>query len=121
MKRIFIITGLALATVGLAGCPASQWDQVAYQTLAASQATINQAQADYTAKTIPQTQASYNAIAVAVKDQNAAVTLLVSYEEAKAAGGTPATLATIQSQVTVALATLPADITAVKALYTGVK
>ena len=116
MKRIIGLAALMLLAVGC-----TSWETATYKTLAASQAVINQAQADYAAKTIPQTTASYGAIATAVKDQNAAVTLLTTYEEAKAAPGTPASLTTVQNQVTVALANLPADIAAVKALYQGVK
>lgn len=119
MKRIAILTTLAIGFCVVVGC--SSWEKTAYQTLSATQATINQAQTDYNAKVIPQTQAAHDAITKAAQAHNTAVDLMVTYEEAKAAGGTTASLSAAQNDVTVALANLPALITDVKALYQGVK
>jgi hypothetical protein len=118
MKRIAMLTALAMLTLTV-GC--SSWEKTTYQTLSATQATINQAQTDYNAKAIPQTQAAHDTITKAAQAHNAAVDLMVTYEEAKAAGGTTASLTAAQNDVTIALANLPALITDVKALYQGVK
>ena len=120
MKQLFAIAVLALAAIGLAGC--TTWERTVYQTLAASQAVINQAQTDYVAGTaIPHTQAAWNVINTATNTQKTAVDSFVAYEEAKATGGTSANLTALQADVTVALANIPVVITDVKALYSGVK
>jgi hypothetical protein len=119
MKRIAISAILALAVIGIAGC--TNWERASFQTLAASQATINQAQADYESGAIKQTTAAYTAINSAKASQVLAVNAMAAYEEAKAAGGTTASLAALQTDATVALANLPTLIANVKALYTGVK
>jgi hypothetical protein len=118
---------LALLLLPICGC--STWEQTTYKTLAASQAVINQAQTDYEASAtapcaptasacLPHTQADYAIINQAKADQTLAVNAFVAYEEAKAAGGTTASLAGLQTDVEVALNNLPTIITDVKALYT---
>lgn len=122
MKRIAIAAILAvvfLPLCGFTGC--SSWERVTFQTLSASQATINQAQTDYESGTIKQTTAAYNTINSAKSAQTLAVNAMVAYEEAKAAGGTTASLSALQTDTTVALANLPTLVANVKALYTGVK
>ena len=119
MRRIAILTSLALLSMAVIGC--TDWDKVAYQTLATSKAVIDQAQSDYNNKAIPQTQANYNIIAKANGSQNKAVNALLLYEEAKAAGGTTASLTALQSDVTTDLALLPALIQDVKGIYQEVK
>lgn len=118
MKKFAAIVSIALA-LGLSGC--TNWERATYQTLAASQATINKAQADYEAKVFPQTTAAYSAINTAKNAQTTAVNAFVAYEEAKTAGGTTASLAALQTDVTVALQNLPTIIADLKALYTGAK
>jgi hypothetical protein len=119
MKRIAIEVFLAVSLFGLAGC--TSWEKATYQTLAATQATINQAQVDYNDKVIAPTQTAHDVITKAAQAQNVAVASMVSYEEAKAAGGTQANLQALQTDVTVAIASLPTLITDVKALYQGGK
>ena len=118
MKRIAILTALAVLTLAV-GC--TNWEKTTYQTLAASQATINKAQTDYNAKVIPQTQAAHDVITKAAQAHNTVVTAMVAYEEAKASGGTTASLTALQTDVTTALAVLPVFIQDVKGLYQGVK
>lgn len=121
-----LMIGLIL-TVPMAGC--SNWEQTTYKTLAASQAVINQAQADYEASAtapcaagatncLPHSQADYTIINQAKADQTLAVNAFVTYEEAKAAGGTTASLAALQTDVVVALNNLPTIVADVQALYT---
>lgn len=117
MKRIVMLTLAALTMCAVVGC--TNWERTTYQTLAASQATINQAQTDYQSGTIKQTTAAYTAINTAKAAQTTAVNAFVMYEEAKAAGGTTASLTALQTDVGVALANLPTIIADVKALYSA--
>lgn len=120
MKRIAIAAVLALVAIGLSGC--SNWERTTFQTLATSQAVINQAQADYEGGiAIPHNTAAYTAINTAKNAQTTVVNLMVTYEEVKAAGGTAANLSSAQNDVTIALTNLPTIIANVKALYQGVK
>ena len=125
---------LALALlIPLAAC--TSWETETYKTLAASQAVINQAQADYEVSAkipggdctymstgapvacLPHSMAVYTAINKAKAGQTAAVNAFAAYEEAKAAGGTQANLTALQTDVTVALEALPGEIASIKALY----
>jgi len=125
MKRI-LATITTLSLVALMGC--TNWEQDTYKTLAASQAVINQAQADYEASAsapcapssvqcLPHTTAVYTTINKAKDAQVTAVNAFMGYEEAKAAGGTTTSLQALQTDVTVALNVLPTIIADVKALY----
>ena len=122
MKKLFAVAASLALAIGLAGCPATSFERTAYQTLAATQATVNQAQADYEAgKLIPHNQAAYKAINEAKAAQTLAVDALEAYEQAKATNATPGKLAALQADVAAALAALPGIVTDVKALYQGVK
>jgi hypothetical protein len=111
--RLFLYPLLA-CLVMLGGCDSFERDT--FNTLAASQAVINQAQADYTAKTIPENACTYAVINAAKGTQIAAVNAMVIYEQEKAAK----TSLTAQTAVVVAdIAALPAIILQVKTLYTN--
>lgn len=122
------LTAGCLLALCLTGC--TNWERATFQTLSTSQAVINQAQTDYeiSAATgtcpaaatacLPHTKAVYDTINTAKAAQVTDVNLMVTYEEAKAAGGTAANLASIQTDVTVALNNLTTIIANVKALYT---
>ena len=132
MKRIAICTAGILLAFCLTAC--TNWERSVYQTLSASQSVINQAQTYYEVSAatgmcpatistpcLPHTKAVYNTINNAKNVQTTDVNLMVAYEEAKAAGGTQASLTAAQTDVTIALANLPTIIADVKALYQGVK
>jgi hypothetical protein len=109
-----IVRGVvALALVACAvGC--NSFERTTYQTLATSKAVIDQAQADYEARTIPHTQPVYVAITTAKQAQTTAVDAFLTYEQVKQAkGDTDAQ----QQIVVVALGRLPVMIADIKAFY----
>lgn len=110
---LLVFAGLALAT--MTGC--NDWERTTFQTLAASQATLDQAQIDYEARTIPKTATTYEAITKAKAVQTLAVQGFATYEKIKAAKGTASALSAQQAIVTASLAQLPTLIAAVQALY----
>lgn len=105
-----ILTIMLVAT----GC--TDWERTTFQTLSASKATIDGAQADYEAGVIPKTQPAYAAITEAKKAQTAAVDALVAYESIKAAKGTQSALDAQQAIVAAALGQLAPLIAAIRAL-----
>lgn len=126
MKKLFLLVTLPL--ILLVGC--TGWEQTTYKTLAASQAVINQAQTDYEASAtapcaasnaacLPHSAAVYAVVNKSKQVQTAAVQSMVAYEEAKAAGGTSASLSGLEADVNVAIEQLPAIVTDIKALYGG--
>lgn len=111
MKRILVLAVLALSVTGC-----TDFERASFQTLSASKAVIDQAQADYESKALPHTSCSYSIINDAKAIQVSAVNALELYEVDKAAK----TDLTAQSAVvTSALIQLPAVIVQVKALYTN--
>lgn len=117
MKRfkLFLAAPLILT---LAAC--TNWERTTFQTLSASQATINQAQDDYEAGvSIPKTRIAYDAINTAKLAQTNAVEAMITYENLKATGASKDSLTKAQVAVTTALAVIPADIVALKALYSN--
>lgn len=100
----------------LAGC--TNWEKAAYQSLAASKAAIDQAQADYESGKLPHSVPVYDAVNKAKAAQTFAVDALVTYEQMKATGASAGALATAQADVETALASLPTILADVKALYT---
>jgi hypothetical protein len=80
MKRLLIVSLLFVV-----GC--STWERDTFNTLAASKAIVDTAQADYQAKTIPQSTCAYTAINDAKAAQTAAVNAMVVYEQLKATKG----------------------------------
>jgi hypothetical protein len=116
MKKLFSLL-LVSTLVVCAGC--TNWERQTFQTLAASKATIDQAQVDYEAgKLIPHNQLAYTTINSAKIAQAAAVNQMVAYEQLKSTGGSASALAVDESQVVAAVAELPTIIIQVKALYT---
>lgn len=111
MKRVLGFM-LCILCMAVTGC--TNFERTTFDTLAASQAVINQSQTDYEAKTIPQTACAYAVINDAKAAQTAAVQAMVIYEQAKSAG-TDLTAQTVT--VTADLATLPVLIADIKALY----
>ena len=125
MKSFRIIFLMALCAT-LCGC--TTWEQTTYKTLAASDAVINQAQADYEASAatpcatgavncLPHSAAVYNVVTKAKQIQVTAVNSMITYEEAKAVGGTTANLNGLEADVDVAIQQLPTLITDIQALY----
>ncbi len=118
MKRFSILASLTLALIAAIGC--TNWERQTFQALAASKATIDQAQVDYEAGTVlPHSTAAYNAINAAKAVQTTAVNQFLAYENLKATGAPQSALANAQVQVATAIAGLPPLITAIKALYSN--
>lgn len=113
LKSIAVLM-LGLALLGTTGC--TNFERESFQTLSASQAVINTAQTDYEARTIPKTTCAYTIINDAKAAQTAAVDAMVAYEGVKAAKGD---LNAAQAVVVTDLEVLPADIAAVKTLYSN--
>lgn len=115
-----LATGAAVAVIALffvamlscTGC--TNWERDTFQTLSASKAVIDQAQADYEARTIPRTTCAFTVINDAKAAQTTAVDAMVAYEGVKAAKGD---VNAAEGAVVADLVVLPADIVAVKALY----
>lgn len=79
MKRIVAASLLSICL--FAGC--STWERTAFQTLSASKAVEDKAQADYEARVIPHNQCAYDIINKAKATQALAVNAMVTYEDAK--------------------------------------
>lgn len=114
-----VVTNLALlallgGSVMLTGC--TDFERTTFNTLAASQAVINQAENDYEAKTIPQTVCAYAVINDSKAAQTAAVQAMVIYEQLKSAGSS---LTAQTVTVTADLVTLPILVVDIKNLYTN--
>lgn len=112
-----LVALLAIGMLGLSGCAAMSFERITFQSLSASQATINQFQTDYEARTIPRTTAAYTAITKAKAAQTLAVDAMVTYEGLKAAKAAPSALAAQQQTVTALIASIPPVITAIQAFY----
>jgi hypothetical protein len=119
-NKFFAYAAITLVLFATVGC--TNWERTTFQTLAASKATIDQAQVDYEAGTvIPHNLAAYQAINTAKQAQITAVNAMVVYEQLKATGATPTALNTAQVEVVTALSELPSLIVKIKALYIGGK
>jgi hypothetical protein len=110
MKKLLSISLVSLCL--LAGC--SSWERTTFQTLSASKATIDTAQADYEAHTIPHVQCSYDLINKAKAGQTLAVNAMLTYETAKTTTGATAAQAVVDTDLT----QLVPIIASVKTLYT---
>lgn len=108
MKRIIAASLMCICL--LAGC--SSWERTTFQTLSASKATIDGAQAAYEARTIPHNQCAYDVINKAKATQTLAVDAMMTYETAK---GTSAATAA-QNVVSTDLAQLAPIIASVQTL-----
>jgi hypothetical protein len=111
LARLSIFLALPLL---LCGC--STFERDTFNSLAASKAVIDQAQADYTSGTIKQTSCTYTVINDAKAAQTLAVNGMVIYETEKAAG---TSLSAQQSAVTVDLAAIIPLVAEVKTLYSN--
>jgi hypothetical protein len=108
---------LCAMAIGVVGC--TNWERTTFQSLAASKAVIDQAQADYESGTLlPHDKAAYEAVNAAKLAQTTAVNAMVAYENVKASGGSSTALTTAQNVVIAALAEIPPLIAAIKLLYT---
>lgn len=124
MKRIIYFTIAILFGASLVGC--TSWERQSFQALSAAQAVLNQAQTDYTAgcpaavatdPCIPRSQTAFTVITKAKAADVLAVNAMVEYEQVKATSGSGTALNAAQIAAANALAQLPSDLTAVKALY----
>lgn len=109
----------AIVLLGLTAC--SNWERSTYQSLSASKAVVDQAQADYESKALPRTVLVYNAINAAKDAQTAAVQAFAAYEQLKATGAEDTRLRGQQAVVDAALQRIPPLIAALKALYADLK
>jgi hypothetical protein len=112
--KLAVLTLLLLAVTGCA-----DWERTTFQSLAAAQAVIHQAQTDYEARILPHNEASFRAITQAKALQTAAVEAMVAYENLKAAQGTAPALQAQQQVVTALLLQLPPLIGSLQALYSA--
>ena len=106
MKRYLLIPLLLIA----AGC--NTWERTTFQTLSASKATIDNAQAQYEAKAIAQTTCAYSIINDAKASQTVAVNGFLVYEQVKTAKGDIATAEATVSTELASLVPLVAQVTA---------
>lgn len=116
MKRLALLSIWLALPLAIVGC--TSWERTTYQTLAASKAAIDQAQADYESGKLPHSQTVYDAVNKAKAAQTLAVNSMVTYEQMKATGASQSALQTAQNDVTIALQALPTILADIKALYT---
>jgi hypothetical protein len=103
MKKRFILATVLLAMLA-AGC--NSWERNTFNTLAASKAVLDTAQADYEAKTIPETKCAYAIINDGKAAQTVAVNGMLTYEQLKAAKGNVTAQEVVVTSDLVALAPL---------------
>ena len=111
LARLSILFALPVI---LCGC--TNFERDTFNALATSKGVIDQAQADYTAKAIPQTACTYAVINDAKAAQTIGVDSMLVYEQEKAAG---TNLSAQSAAVTVDLAQIVALTVQIKALYTN--
>jgi len=105
---------LSVSSLLATGC--NGFERTTFQTLAASQPVIDQAQADYEARKIPKTQCAFAIINDAKAVQTSAVNGMIVYEQLKA---TDKDLTAQTAQVASIIVTLPPLVVKVKSLYTN--
>ena len=113
MKLARLSVFLALPLL-LAGC--TNFERDTFNALATSKGVIDQAQADYVAKTIPQTPCTYAVINDAKAAQTIAVDSMLVYEQEKAAG---TNLSAQEAAVTVDLGQIVPLVAQIKTLYSN--
>jgi len=118
-SSVVLVAALLLGSVSLAGC--NDWERRTYQTLAASKAVIDQAQADYESGKIPHTEPVYAAVNKAKDAQKSAAQAFLEYEQLKLIVKSGGNLPEKQQAVSDALVQLGPLVAVVKALYTGGK
>lgn len=123
MIRYFTLSLITFSLLALSLC--SNWEQTAFNSLAAAQAGLTTAANEYNpcgpvpapgCGTIPQTTANYNLIKKGQQAKDLAVNLMVAYEEAKSAGAASATMTADENAVVAALNNLTPIITSIQAL-----
>lgn len=116
MKKILRFC-LCIGIVVLAvGC--NNFERTSFQSLSASKAVIDQAQADYESGALPHSTCIYTLVNDAKAAQTLGVNAMLAYESVKAANGdVTATEAAVVSD----LASIATDVAAVKILYTNPK
>ena len=114
MKKITRIAAALMLCACLTAC--DSFERSTFKTLSASQAVINQAQADYEARTIPKNACSYSIINDAKAAQTTAVNAMVVYEQEKVVKGD---LTAQTAIVASTLGQLPNLIGEVKSLYSN--
>jgi len=97
----------------------TSWERSAFQTLSASKAVIDTAQADYESGKITPTPQAYAEINAAKQVQIDAVNAMLIYENYKAQKAFSGDLAAQQQAVSAILVKLPQLIAQIKALYTA--
>jgi len=122
-NRIFCITACALILM----CGCSSFERTTFQTLAAAQTTLNNAQSAYeagcpaaagsTTGCIPHDTAAFTIITKAKAADSLAVQAMVVYEQEKATGSTGSALQAQEAIVVADLAELPALIAEVQTLF----
>jgi len=117
MKSLHRFTSASLIAICLFVAACTSWERSAFQTLSASKAVIDTAQADYESGTIPKTPQSYAAINAAKQLQTDAVNAMIVYENYKAQKASSGDLAAQQQVVSSILVKLPQLIAQIKALY----
>lgn len=108
------IVALVVCVAALSGC--NSFERNAFNTLSASKAVIDQAQADYTVKTIQQNACTYAIINDAKAAQIVAVDAMVVYEQEKGLGQN---LDAQTANITDDLAAIVPIVVQVKNLYTS--
>lgn len=83
-KRVLALVATVLIPI-LSAC--NTWERTTFQTLSASKATIDAAQAQYEAKAIVQNGCTYSVINDGKAAQTAAVDAMVTYEQFKTTKG----------------------------------
>ena len=116
MKRILASLALVATLCLVTGC--DSFERTSFQTLSASKAVIDTAQADYEARTLPHNACSYAIINDAKAAQTTAVNAMVVYEGEKSAGKD---LTAQTAVVAGTIAQIPAVIAQVKNLYSNPK
>lgn len=111
--KIRLLAALTLCLC-LAGC--DDFERTTFKTLSASKAVIDQAQADYEARTIPKNACSYSIINDAKAAQTTAVNAMVVYEQEKVVKGD---LTSQTAIVASTLGSLPNLIGEVRSLYSN--
>lgn len=117
-KTILPLVLLALMIIPLMaakGC--SSFEKTTFQTLAATKAVLDGAQADYESGKLPHSEQVYKALNEAKAADTLAVNAMVVYEQIKATGATASQLEAQSLIVEQLLADLPALIASVKTFY----
>jgi hypothetical protein len=129
VKRFTLLASLALVFLVVVGC--TNWETTTYQSLAASQTTLNNAQAAYevskvspcptpanpSVPCIPHTAAAYKAITDGKVIWKSAADAMIAYETVKAANAAPDVQTKAQNDVEAAILNVGPIVKDINALY----